>query len=74
MGKQPDERDAADLVQRMRLVVGGRVEIERELVRLCAQRHFDQVRFDDFTRQLDRPSKPALRVVAREDPLNWPDD
>lgn len=74
MGKQPDERDATDRVQRMRLVVGVRVEIEREIVRLCAQRHFDQVHFDDLTRQLDRPSKPALRVVAREDPLNWPDD
>ena len=73
MGKQPEDR-AAGPAQLMRLVVGGRVEIEREIVRLCAQRHFDQVRFDDFTRQLDRPSKPALRVVAREDPLNWPED
>ena len=73
MGKQPDDRAAAGPVQRMRLVVGGRVEIEREIVRLCVQRHFDQVRFDDLTRQLDRSSKPALRVVAREDPLNWPD-
>jgi len=60
----------------MRLVVGGRVEIEREIVRLCAQRHFDQARFDDLTRQLDRPSKPSLRVVAREDlpPPVLPDD
>lgn len=74
MTKQPDDRAAAGPVQRMRLVVGGRVEIEREIVRLCAQRHFDQVRFDDLTRQLDRPSKPALRVVAWADPLNWPDD
>ena len=74
MGNQPDDRVAADRVPRMRLVVGGRVEIEREIVRLCAQRLFDQARFDDLTRQLDRPSKPALRVVAREDRLNWPDD
>jgi hypothetical protein len=74
MTKQPDDRAAAGPVQRMRLVVGGRVEIEREIVRLCAERQFDQVRFDDLTRQLDRPSKPALRVVAREDPLNWPED
>jgi hypothetical protein len=54
--------------------VGGRVEIEREIVRLCAQRHFDQARFDELTRQLDRPSKPTLRIVTREDPLNWPDN
>ena len=63
MGKQPSDR-AAGPVQRMRLVVGGRVEIERESVRLCAQRHFDQARFDDLTRQLDRPSKPALAGSA----------
>ena len=73
MGKQPEDR-AAGPVQRVRLMVGGRVEIEREIVRLCAQRHFDQARFDDLTRQLDRPSKPALRIVTREDPLNCPDD
>ncbi len=73
MGKQPDDRTAGP-VQRVRLVVGGRVEIEREIVRLCSQRHFDQARFDELTRQLDRPSKPALRIVTREDPLNWPDD
>lgn len=73
MGKQPDDR-AAGPVQRLSLMVGGRVEIEREIVRLCAQRLFDQARFDDLTRQLDGPSKPALRVVAREDRLNWPDD
>ena len=73
MGKQPEDR-AAGPVQRMRLMVGGRVEIEREIVRLCAQRHFDQARFDDLTRELDRPSKPALRIVTREDPLNCPDD
>lgn len=48
----------------MRLVVGGRVEIERKIVRLCAQRHFDQARFDDLTRRLDRPSAMALRVVS----------
>ena len=66
MGRQPDDRTAAGPVQRMLLVVGGRVEIEREIVRLCAQRHFDQARFDNLTRQLDRPSTPALRVVARE--------
>ena len=65
MRKQPDDRAAAGPVQRMRLVVGGRVEIEREIVRLCAQRHFDQTRFEDLTRQLERPSKAALRVLAR---------
>lgn len=74
MGKQPDDLAAAGQVQRMRLLMGGRVEIEREIVRLCAQRHFDQARFDELTRQLDRPSRPALRIVTREDPLNWPDD
>lgn len=74
MEKQPDDLAAAGQVRRMRVLVGGRVEIEREIVRLCAERQFDQVRFDDLTRQLERPSKPALRVVAREDRLNWPDD
>jgi len=69
MGRQPDDLAAAGQVQRMRLVVGGRVEIEREVVRLCAQRHFDQARFEDLTRQLERPSKAALRVVARGDLL-----
>lgn len=69
MGSQPDDRVAADRVPRMRLVVGGRVEIEREIVRLCAQRHFDQSRFDELTRQLERPSKGGLRVVARADIL-----
>lgn len=48
MAKQPDDRTSAGPVQRMRLVVGGRVEIEREIVRVCAQRYFDQVRFDDL--------------------------
>jgi hypothetical protein len=67
MAKQPEDRAAAGPVPRMRLVVGGRVEIEREIVRLCARRHFDQVRFDDLMRQLDRPSRPALRIVARGD-------
>ncbi len=67
MEKQPDDVAVAGEVQRMRLVVGGRVKIEREIVRLCAERYFDQPRFDDLTRQLARPSKPALRVVARED-------
>lgn len=67
MSKQPDDRAAAGPVQRMRLVVGGRVDIEREIVRLCARRHFDQVRFDDLARQLERPSKPALRIAARGD-------
>jgi hypothetical protein len=43
-------------------------------VRVCAQRHFDQALFDDLTRQLDRPSRPTLRIVTRDDPLNWPDD
>jgi hypothetical protein len=38
----------------MRVLVGGRVDIEREIVRLCARRHFDQARFDDLTRQLDK--------------------
>jgi hypothetical protein len=63
-------------MQRMRLVVGGRVEIEREIVRLCAQRHFDPARFDDLTRQLERPSKLALRVVAKGDllPPDLPQD
>lgn len=76
MGKQPDDRVAAGRLQGMRLVLGGRFEIEQEIVRLCAQRHFDQARFDDLTRQLDRPSNPALRVVAREDltPPVRPDD
>jgi hypothetical protein len=69
MRKQPEDRAAAGRVQRMRLVVGGRVEIEREVVRLCAQRHFDQARFEDLARQLERPSKAALRVVARGDLL-----
>lgn len=69
MGKQPDDRPAAGPVQRMRLVVGGRVDIEREIVRLCARRHFDQARFDELTRQIERPSKLALRVVARGDLL-----
>lgn len=64
MAKQPDERSAAGPARRVRVVVGGRVEIEREIVRLCAQRHFDQTRFDALTRRLDRPSKPALRVVT----------
>lgn len=64
MGKQPDDGAVAGSEQRMRLVVGGRVEIEREIVRLCAQRHFDQARFDDLTRRLDRPSAMALRVVS----------
>jgi hypothetical protein len=67
MEKQPDDLAAAGQVRRMRVLVGGRVEIEREIVRLCAQRHFDPARFDDLTRQLARPSKPALRVVARGD-------
>ena len=74
MGKQPDDRAAGPVQRGVRLVVGGRVEIEREILRLCAQRHFDQARFDDLTRQLDRPSKLALRIVTRGDPLNWPDD
>jgi hypothetical protein len=69
MAKQSDDRAAAGPVQRMRLVVGGRVEIEREIVRMCAQRHFDRVRFDDLARQLYGPSKPALWVVARGDVL-----
>lgn len=69
MGKQPDDLAAAGQVQRMRLLMGGRVEIEREVVRLCAQRHFDPSRFEDLTRRLDRPSKVALRVVARGDLL-----
>lgn len=69
MGKQPDDLAAAGPVQRMRVLMGGRVEIEREIVRLCARRHFDQVRFDDLMRQLDRPSRPALRIVARGDLL-----
>lgn len=64
MGKQPDDRAAAGPVQRMRLVVGGRAEIEREIVRLCAQRNFDQARFDELMSQLYRPSTPELRVVA----------
>ena len=65
MGKQHDSRAASGPVQRMRLVMGGRVEIEREIVRLCARRHFDQARFEDLTRRLERRSKAALRVVAR---------
>ena len=69
MRNQPDDRAAAGTAQRMRLLVGGRVDIEREIVRLCARRHFDQVRFDDLMRQLDRPSRPALRIVARGDLL-----
>jgi hypothetical protein len=67
MGKQPDDLAAAGQVQRMRVLMGGRVEIEREIVRLCAQRHFDRARFEDLTRRLERPSKAALRVVARGD-------
>jgi hypothetical protein len=71
---QPDDQAAGPAQRGVRRVVGGRVEIEREIVRLCAQRHFDQARFDELTRQLDRPSKPTLRIVTREDPLNWPDN
>jgi hypothetical protein len=69
MAKQPDDRAAAGPVQRMRLVVGGRVEIEREIVLLCTRRHFDQVRFDDLARQLEGPPRPAFWVVARRDLL-----
>jgi hypothetical protein len=69
MEKQPDDLAAAGQVRRMRVLVGGRVEIEREIVRLCAQRHFDPARLEDLTRQLARPSKAALRVVARGDLL-----
>lgn len=69
MTKQPDDRVADCPVQRMRLVVGGRMEIEREIVRLCAQRHFDQVRVEELARQIERPSKDALRLVARGDLL-----
>ena len=68
MGKRPDDL-AAGQVQRMRLLMGGRVEIEREIVRLCAQRHFDRARFEDLKRRLERPSKAALRVVASGDLL-----
>ena len=69
MEKEPDDRAAAGQVRRMRLLLGGRVEIEREIVRLCAQRHFDPARFDDLTRQLERPAKAELRVVTRGDLL-----
>jgi hypothetical protein len=69
MEKQPDDLAAAGQVRRMRVLVGGRVEIEREIVRLCAQRHFDPARLDDLTRQLARPSKAELRVVTRGDLL-----
>lgn len=69
MGKQPDDLAAAGQVQRMRLLVGGRVEIEREIVRLCAKRQFDGARFEDLARRLEPPSKAALRVVARGDLL-----
>lgn len=65
MGKQPDDLAAAGQLQRMRLVAGGRVEIEREVVRLCAQRHFDHARFDELTRQFDRPSRLCLKLVAK---------
>jgi hypothetical protein len=76
MGKQPDDLAAAGHVQRMRLVLGGRVDIERDIVRLCAQRHFDPARVEDLTRQLERPSKAALRVVAMGDllPPGLPED
>jgi hypothetical protein len=76
MGKQPDDLAAAGQVQRMRLVLGGRVEIERDIVRLCAQRDFDPARVEDLTRQLERPSKAALRVVATGDvpPRGLPED
>lgn len=69
MRKQPDDRAATGPAQRMRLLVGGRVNIEREIVRVCARRHFDPARFDDLTRQLERPSKAELRVVTRGDLL-----
>ncbi len=69
MRKQPEDLAAAGQVHRMRVLTGGRVEIEREIVRLCAQRHFDPARFEDLTRQLEGPAKPALRVVARGDLL-----
>ena len=67
MERQSAELAAAGEVRRMRVLLGGRVEIEREIVRLCAQRHFDRARFEDLTRRLERPSKAALRVVARGD-------
>lgn len=69
MEKQPDDLAVAGQVRRMRVLVGGRVEIEREIVRLCAQRHFDPARLEDLTRQLARPSKAVFRVVARGDLL-----
>ncbi|MDP1900246.1 MAG: hypothetical protein Q8K96_07310 [Rubrivivax sp.] len=69
MEKQPDDLAAAGQVRRMRVLVGGRVEIEREIVRLCAQRHFDPARLEDLTRQLARPPKAVFRVVARGDLL-----
>jgi hypothetical protein len=64
MGKQPDDLGAAGQLQRMRLLMGGRGEIEREIVRLCAQRHFDQAHFEDLMRQLNVPPKPGLKVVG----------
>jgi hypothetical protein len=70
MRQQPENLAAAGRVQRMRVLMGGRVEIEREVVRLCAQRHFDPARFEDLTRQLEGPAKAALRVVARGDLLS----
>ena len=73
MRKRPEDLAAAAAaarqVQRMHVLVGGRVEIEREIVRLCTQRHFDPARIEDLTRQLDGPAKVALRVVARGDLL-----
>lgn len=65
MERQSDDVAAAGQVQRIRLVLGGRVEIEREIVRLCAQRHFDPARFEDLARRLERPSKAALRVCGK---------
>ncbi|MES2717387.1 MAG: hypothetical protein V4795_16595 [Pseudomonadota bacterium] len=70
MSNQPDDRVAAGPAQCMRLVLGGRVEIEREVVRLFAQLRFDQARFDELMCQLDSPSTRDLRVVASGGPLH----
>lgn len=65
MEKQPDDEVESGRVQHMRLVLGGRVEIERDIVRLCAQLHFDHARFDDLMRRLEGPPNLGLAIVAR---------
>ena len=64
MNGRTDDRADSGHRRSLRLVAGGRAEIEREILNLLAQVEFNEERFGCLLRKLDRSPNATLSLVS----------